>query len=180
LRATRDRGGRRGRGHGGGSRVARAALVIAGSYYRQGDSLLLEADILDANAGGRLVQTVGPVAALTSAPLAGVETLRQRVVGGLAVLVDSSLGPYASRSMTMPSYDAYREFLQGEHKMRAMLGARTRSSRCCKRDARASLRTRRRIWICYRPAGKQGAPNRPSRRRTRCDARRRAHSSRRT
>ena len=94
--------------------IAGAGLVIAGSYYRQGDSLLLQADILDANTDGRLMQTVGPVAALASAPLAGVEALRQRVVGGLAVLVDSSLGPYASRSMTMPSYDAYREFLQGE------------------------------------------------------------------
>jgi len=94
--------------------TAGAGLVIAGSYYRQGDSLLLQADILDANAGGRLLRSVGPVAALTSSPLAGVEALRQRVVGGLAVLVDSSLGPYASRSMTMPSYEAYREFLQGE------------------------------------------------------------------
>ena len=93
---------------------ANAGLVIAGTYYRQGDSLLLQADIRDANAGGRIVQTVGPVAALASAPLAGVEVLRQRVVGGLSVLVDSSLGPYASRSTSMPSYEAYREFLQGE------------------------------------------------------------------
>jgi hypothetical protein len=93
---------------------AGAGLVIAGTYYRQGDSVLLQADILDANDRGKLIQTIGPIAALSTAPLAGVEAMRQRVVGGLAVLVDSSLGPFASQSTTMPSYDAYREFLQGE------------------------------------------------------------------
>jgi tRNA A-37 threonylcarbamoyl transferase component Bud32 len=95
------------------ARNANAGLVISGAYYAQGDSVLFQADFTDANAG-TLVQTVGPVAARASAPLEGVERLRQRVIGGLGPLVDASLLSLGSVLSRPPSLEAYREFLAGQ------------------------------------------------------------------
>ncbi len=95
------------------ARSANAGLVISGAYYRQGDSVLFQADFTDANAG-KLVQTVGPVAARAAAPLEGVERLRQRVIGSLGPLVDASLLTLGSVLSRPPSLEAYREFLAGQ------------------------------------------------------------------
>jgi len=104
---------------GGGSallalaRDAKAGLVISGAYYRQGDSVLFQADFTDADAG-KLVQSVGPVAAAARSPLDGIERLRQRVIGGLAPIVDSALAGLAGVTSRPPNIEAYREFLAGE------------------------------------------------------------------
>jgi len=95
------------------ARDANAGIVISGAYYRQGDSVLFQADFTDANAKS-LVQTVGPISALATAPLLGVERLRQRVIAGLAPMVDSMLTAQASLIAKPPTIEAYREFLQGE------------------------------------------------------------------
>ena len=95
------------------ARAANAGLVISGAYYRQGDSVLFQADFTDANAG-KLLQSVGPVPALAGAPLQGIEALRKRVVDGLAILLDSTLSSYAAQTVQLPLAEAYREFLQGE------------------------------------------------------------------
>jgi tRNA A-37 threonylcarbamoyl transferase component Bud32 len=95
------------------ARNANAGLVISGAYYAQGDSVLFQADFTDANAG-KLVQTVGPVAARASAPLEGVERLRQRVIGSLGPLVDARLLTLGSVLSRPPSLEAYREFLAGQ------------------------------------------------------------------
>ena len=95
------------------ARAANAGLVISGAYYKQGDSVLFQADFTDANAA-KLVHTVGPVSALAASPLTGVELLRQRVVGALAPLVDPMLANFASQTRQPPSVEAYRELLAGE------------------------------------------------------------------
>ena len=95
------------------ARAANAGLVISGAYYKQGDSVLFQADFTDANLA-KLVQTVGPVSALAVSPLTGVELLRQRVVGALAPLVDPMLATFASQTRQPPSVEAYRELLAGE------------------------------------------------------------------
>lgn len=95
------------------AREAKAGIVISGAYYRQGDSVLFQADFTDANAG-KLVQSVGPVAASVVSPLAGVERLRQRVIGGLAPMVDAALVELAGATSRPPTIKAYREFLAGE------------------------------------------------------------------
>jgi hypothetical protein len=95
------------------ARAANAGLVISGGYYRQGDSVLFQADFTDANAG-KLVQTVGPVAARVSAPLEGVERLRHQVIGSLGPFVDPSLVTLAPVLSRPPSLEAYREFLTGQ------------------------------------------------------------------
>jgi aminoglycoside phosphotransferase (APT) family kinase protein len=95
------------------ARNANAGIVVSGAFYRVGDSVLFQADFTDANVK-KLVQTVGPVSALATAPLVGVEQLRQRVIGALAPIVDSTLATYASSIGQPPSLEAYREFLSGE------------------------------------------------------------------
>ena len=92
---------------------ARAGIVISGAFYRQGDSLLFQADFTDATSH-TLVQSVGPVSAPVSRPLDGIERLRQRVAGSLATLVDSSLAGLAGVTSQPPNADAYREFLTAE------------------------------------------------------------------
>jgi serine/threonine-protein kinase len=91
----------------------RAGLVVSGAYYRRGDSLLLQADITNATTRNRL-QSIGPIAALATAPDAGVEEIRVRVTGALATLVDSTLAGVGSQLSKPPSVDAYREYLSGE------------------------------------------------------------------
>lgn len=95
------------------ARDAKAGLVISGAYYRQGDSVLFQADFTDANAG-KLIESVGPVAASVTSPLDGIERLRERVMGSLSPLVDSSLAGLAGATSKPPSMAAYREFLAGE------------------------------------------------------------------
>ena len=92
---------------------ARAGLVISGAYYRQGDSILLEADFTDARSQ-KLMQSVGPISAPLASPLQGVERLRQRVTGSLAAVLDPRLADLAGSTSEPPSYDAYREFLAGD------------------------------------------------------------------
>src|SRR5215475_12670640 len=123
--------------------------------------------------------------------------MRQRVVGGLAVLVDSSLGPFASQSTTMPSYDAYREFLQGEALYyRDPASAREHYTSAAALDssyqwpvlrlvnnafdAGDCRHMRVRISICYRVARTQARPSNASSLRMRCDGRRLGPSLRRT
>ena len=95
------------------ARNANAGLVISGSYYRQGDSVLFQADLTDANAG-KLIQTVGPVTALAATPLEGVERLKQQVIGSLGPFVDADLVTMAGELSRPPSLEAYREFLAGQ------------------------------------------------------------------
>ena len=92
---------------------ARAGIVISGAYYKQGDSLLFQADFTDV-AQGKLVSSVGPVSSSVARPLDGVEKLRQRVTGALAPMLDSTLAGLAQVMTHPPSYEAYREFLRGE------------------------------------------------------------------
>ena len=62
----------------------------------------------------KLGQREGPVPALSTSPLTGVELLRQRVVGALAPLVDSMFATFASQTRQPPSVEAYRELLAFE------------------------------------------------------------------
>ncbi len=92
---------------------ARAGIVISGAFYKEGDSLLFQADFTDVE-HGRLLQAVGPASAPAARPLDAIEELRQRVTGSLAPYVDPSLAELAHVTAKPPSYDAYREFLRGE------------------------------------------------------------------
>lgn len=94
------------------AREARATLVVRGSYYRSGDSLLINAEVRDA-ARGRVVAALPALSAATADPLAAVETLRQRVVTALALHLDSTLDDFGVAPARPPAYDAYRAYVEG-------------------------------------------------------------------
>jgi len=88
-----------------------AGTIVAGVYYRRGDSVEFQAQIIDAR-NGRLLSAVAPVGGALADPGSAVDSLRRTVVRTLAVLVEPSLA--ASEAATHPpSLEAYREYLEG-------------------------------------------------------------------
>ena len=94
------------------SRETGAGLVVTGRYYRQADSLEFIAQVVDAGTG-KMVRVVGPVTAPTALPVQGAERLRARLMTELAVLLDERLARFQALERQPPSYDAYREYMEG-------------------------------------------------------------------
>jgi TolB-like protein len=94
------------------SRETGAGLVVTGRYYRQADSLGFVAQVVDARTG-KIVRAVGPVTAPAAAPMQGAEGLRQRLMAELAVLLDERLARFQALERQPPSYEAYREYMDG-------------------------------------------------------------------
>jgi tetratricopeptide (TPR) repeat protein len=91
-------------------------MVVSGAYYRSGDrsgdSLDLQAQVADADSG-RILRAVGPIRVGATTPLEGIDRLSERLMGALAVLVDPRFKEWTRRTPTVPTYDAYREFVEG-------------------------------------------------------------------
>jgi tRNA A-37 threonylcarbamoyl transferase component Bud32/TolB-like protein/tetratricopeptide (TPR) repeat protein len=94
------------------ARQTRAAVVVWGYYYVQGESIRFEAQITDVSSG-ILLEALDPVAGSRDNPLDAIEVLRQRVMGAMATLFDMRLGNWADRSTQPPSFEAYREYIDG-------------------------------------------------------------------
>ncbi|MDH3497905.1 MAG: protein kinase [Gemmatimonadota bacterium] len=91
--------------------ATRAGTVIAGAYYRRGDSLEFQAQIIDANQE-RLLRAVAPVTGSTRAASAVLDSLRGRVVTTVAAALDHRL--FGSSTVSHPpSLEAYRAYLEG-------------------------------------------------------------------
>jgi len=88
-----------------------AGTVVRGAYYRSGDTIQFQTQVVDARTG-ELLSAVDPVGGPIGAPGPLVETLRQRVVGTIATLFDSRVSPPPAGSRP-PSLAAYRAYLQG-------------------------------------------------------------------
>jgi DNA-binding SARP family transcriptional activator/TolB-like protein len=89
-----------------------ASILVWGTYYRLGDTLEFHAEVTDAK-DGSLLREVPPIAVQASDPMAGVRRLSSRVMGALATIENPRLAEWASRGGTPPSYEAYREFVDG-------------------------------------------------------------------
>ena len=87
-----------------------AGLVVAGTYYLEGDRLRVQSRIVDVAGGG----TVGlePTVGLRSKPSDVVAEVTSRVKGALAVR-SSKIWSTTVEMARPPSYEAYLEFLQG-------------------------------------------------------------------
>jgi tetratricopeptide (TPR) repeat protein len=86
-----------------------ARTVVGGAYYRRGDNLLFRVTVADRN-GGRLIVTLADVEAPISDPLVGVQELRNRLMGWLAVQYDESVRDQIRSDDRPPTYQAYRAF----------------------------------------------------------------------
>jgi tetratricopeptide (TPR) repeat protein len=90
-----------------------AGTIVSGTLYRQGDSIQISATIVDASTGNSYY-AVGPVEAPVARPGAVIEPLVQRVVGGVAILLDPSWGVPGARPPRPPRWDAFRQFRLGD------------------------------------------------------------------
>ena len=86
-----------------------ATIVVAGAYYRVGDSVRVQAEILDPHSG-QMVRAVDPVAAPLSQSSAALDQVRQKIGGALATVYDTQLAAVAATPIQPPTYDAYLEF----------------------------------------------------------------------
>jgi serine/threonine protein kinase/tetratricopeptide (TPR) repeat protein len=88
-----------------------AGTVLWGSYYGDGDSLHIEAQLLD-GASGKLIVPLEPSIGLLRDRTRVVEILRQRVMAGFAVVLGSEFDTWKAASLP-PTYDAYQQMLAG-------------------------------------------------------------------
>lgn len=88
-----------------------AGLVVGGDVYRRGDSLHFQAEIVDPGSGN-VLHSLGPATAPASAPMPGIEEIRQRVLGALATEFDS-LDVASALRRDPPPYEAYRLYTLG-------------------------------------------------------------------
>lgn len=88
-----------------------AELLISGSYYRIQDTILFQAQVADAD--GRVLQAIEPVKSRSANLMEGVESVRQRVLGALAVAIDERMQIPVLRPSKPPIYEAYSEYIQG-------------------------------------------------------------------
>ncbi|MBA3403364.1 MAG: protein kinase [Gemmatimonadaceae bacterium] len=100
-----------------------AATVVSGTVYRLGDKLLFRVSIAD-RGGTRLLGVIPEVSTSSRDPMAGVEELRNRLMGWLAVQYDERLKSPGSGSDRPPTYEAYGAFSEGMSRYIAVENAR--------------------------------------------------------
>jgi serine/threonine protein kinase len=89
----------------------RAAVVVTGSYYEQQDSLYLRAMVTDVRRD-RVLHAMEPVVAPVTAPLAGIEQLRERMLSALAPSM-FPMRQYEAVVSTPPLFESYAAFMRG-------------------------------------------------------------------
>lgn len=89
-----------------------AAMVISGSYYRTGDTLLLQASLMDVHAG-RIVRVVGPILSRVEAPISGLDDLRSRVMTALNSVIDVRATQNLPEAGEIPTFEAYQAYVEG-------------------------------------------------------------------
>ncbi|UCE19573.1 MAG: protein kinase [Gemmatimonadota bacterium] len=87
-----------------------ATIAVSGAYYVHGDNLQFQAEVTDA-LRDELIHTIPPVIGSRENPIAGIDELRQRVMGVVAGHIDPS---FQLRMLSEPpSFDVYREYVTG-------------------------------------------------------------------
>jgi DNA-binding SARP family transcriptional activator/TolB-like protein len=91
-----------------------ASLLVSGDFYHTGDTILFQAQVVDVPTG-RIVRVVGPIGASLSAPVAGIDQLRSRMMTALASQLNEK-GPGwldAGASAEIPPFEVYQEYVEG-------------------------------------------------------------------
>ena len=89
-----------------------AGTVVSGAYYRRANQILFRLQIAD-QAGKRVVGSITEVSTPVADPIRGVEELRNRLMGWLALHYDERLQLPAAATDRPPTYEAYRAFNDG-------------------------------------------------------------------
>lgn len=89
-----------------------AGIVVSGSYYLFGEDVHIQMQITNAASGAALDQ-LAPIIVPRSEPAPGLELLRSRVMGSLALGLDGRLEGHAAQNESPPDYDSYQAFSRG-------------------------------------------------------------------
>ena len=92
-----------------------ATHAVTGTYYRNVDSIQFHAQIVDTSDDVKRRQHVAidPVEGPYGRPSEAIDALRQRVMGAIASIIDPRIEQPAELMGHMPSYAAYRAFIEG-------------------------------------------------------------------
>jgi len=88
-----------------------AGTVITGAFYRQGEEILISAEVTD-TVSMQLLSALEPARAPIETPLAAVERLQSRITAAVAAHLDARLASLA-RPSQLPDYEAYSEYSRG-------------------------------------------------------------------
>ena len=91
---------------------AGADVVVWGTVYRRGDSLLYQVQITDLP-NKRLMFAIEPVTSPLADPIGGITLLRSRVAGALSSVLDARFASTGTASRHPPSFAAYQEYVRG-------------------------------------------------------------------
>ncbi|UCG87845.1 MAG: protein kinase, partial [Gemmatimonadota bacterium] len=89
-----------------------AGTVIAGAYYRRGETVQYQVEVTDV-ARGQSFGVVGPEIAPVQSPDDAIEPMMQRVMGLLAISFDERLATAARGVSEPPTLEAYQAFDEG-------------------------------------------------------------------
>jgi len=89
-----------------------ASLLVSGSFYRTGDTILFQAGVVDVPTG-RTVRAIGPIFATERAPLSALDELRSRVMSALASVVNVHDPQDFDQTGEIPPFEAYQAYLEG-------------------------------------------------------------------
>jgi tetratricopeptide (TPR) repeat protein len=89
-----------------------AGTLLGGRYYRSGDSLLFETQVIDVGTGEARC-AIAPAATTADDEARGVFLAQQRVLACMATLFDPRFAQYEA-AKPPPSYEAYQELVTGE------------------------------------------------------------------
>ena len=90
-----------------------AGTIISGAVYLLEDSLQFQAHVSDVE-NQRILISVESDRSARSNPGRAVESLRQRVVGALAITHDGRIARFANVALRPPTFEGYRAFAEGE------------------------------------------------------------------
>jgi len=89
-----------------------AGKVIFGAYYKEGEEILFQVQIMDVPEN-KVLAAVEPVRGSWAKPMEAIERLRQRVMTSLASHLEPRLASWADRISPPPSLEAYTAFVDG-------------------------------------------------------------------
>lgn len=88
-----------------------AGIVISGSVYKSGDSLLMQVKIVNPHTG-ELRKSIAPMGVSVANATSALEPLRERVTGALAVILETRLPHTGATGSAPPTFEAYAEYLK--------------------------------------------------------------------
>jgi len=92
--------------------ATKAGKIVHGAYYLQGETLQFHAWVRDM-AGNRNILSLEPSGGPAEDPVAALEPLRLRIMGGLASIFDPIMDMWLSIMKEPPKFEALPEFLEG-------------------------------------------------------------------